>query len=199
MTAHRASIRGLSLVEVMFATLLLTVVGAAIFGFLSATARGSEARRSMCDPALESALAVRRLKNVAPEFRFALRVRDEEALVWMSDLVPSRSVHTSEAGLLRFDEEQGILLLETVDAAYLDRNRTQEREYPETRYQQLSDHLQTLRVAGALVPTVIAEGIDAVRFRSDPDAPGALRITFAVDSHETTFVLAPAPPEEPIG
>jgi hypothetical protein len=199
MTAHHASNRGFSLVEVMFATLLLTVVGAAIFGFLSAMASGGEARRSACDPALESALAVRRLKNAAPAFRFTLRVRDDEALVWMSDLVPSRSVHTSEAGVLRFDEEERILVLETVDAAYLDRNRTQEREYSTSRYQQLSEHLQALRAADALVPTVIAEGIDAVRFRPDPDAPGALRITFAVDQHETTFVVAPAPPEEPIG
>jgi prepilin-type N-terminal cleavage/methylation domain-containing protein len=196
---HQGAIRGFTLIEVMFATMLLTIVGAAIASFLSAMAGGSEARRSICDPALESALALRRFRSIAPEFRFVLRVRDDEVLVWMSDFVPSRSVHASEAGILRVDETEGVLLLETVDPAYLDRNRAQEREYLANQYQQLSDHLNSLRAAGALVTTVVAEGIDAVAFNPDPDETGGVRITFMVESHETTFLLAPAPPEEPIG
>jgi prepilin-type N-terminal cleavage/methylation domain-containing protein len=196
---HQGAIRGFTLIEVMFATMLLTIVGAGIASFLSAMAGGSEARRSICDPALESALALRRFRSIAPEFRFVLRVRDDEVLVWMSDFVPSRSVHASEAGILRIDETEGVLLLETVDPAYLDRNRAQEREYLANQYQQLSDHLNSLRAAGALVTTVVAEGIDAVAFNPDPDEAGGVRITFMVESHETTFLLMPAPPEEPIG
>ena len=199
MTAHSGSIRGFTLIEVLFATMLLTIVGAAIASFLSATARGGEERRSICDPALESALAVRRFRSVAPEFRFVLRVRDDEALVWLSDFVPSRSVHASEAGILRFDETAGVLVLETVDGAYLDRNRQLEREYPVGQYQNLSDQLNTFRTAGGLITTVIAEGIDAVEFRADPDERSGVRIVFTVDSHETAFMLVPANAEEPIG
>jgi hypothetical protein len=196
---HRGVIRGFTLIEVMFATMLLAVVGVAIASFLSAIAGGSEARRNICDPALESALSLRRFKSIAPEFRFVLRVQDDEALVWLSDFVPSRSVHTSEAGILRFDETEGILLLETIHGEYLDRNRAQEREYLTNQYEQLSNQLNSLRTAGALIPTVIAEGIDAVEFAPDPDEAGSVRVTFTVESHETTFLLAPAPAEEPIG
>lgn len=199
MAVHRGVIRGFTLIEVMLATMLLTIVGAAIASFLSAMAGGSEARRNTCDPALESALALRRFKSIAPEFRFVLRTEVDETLVWMSDLVPSRSVHTSEAGILRFDDTEGVLLLETVDPAYLDRNRAQEREYLTNQYEQLSDHLNSLRTAGALVATVVAEGVDAVEFAADPDEAGGVRVTFRVESHETTFLLAPAPAEEPIG
>jgi hypothetical protein len=174
-------------------------VGAAIASFLSAMASGSEARRNICDPALESALAVRRFKNIAPDFRQVLTVTPDEALVWLSDLVPSRSVHTSEAGLLRFDTTEGVLLLETVHGSYLDRNRFRERDYLGGQYALLADDLNALREAGGLVATVVAEGIESVEFGSDPDGSGGMRIIFTVDGYGTTFLLAPAQPEEPIG
>lgn len=199
MEVHRGSNRGFTIVEVMFATMLLTVVGAAIASFLSATARSSEARRSVCDPALESALTVRRFKNIAPDFRHVLTVTPDEALVWLSDLVPSRSVHTSEAGLLRFDAAEGLLLLETVHSAYLDRNRIREREYLSGQYQLLAADLVAIRNAGGIATTIVAEGIEAVEFSPDPEESGGMRVTFTVDDYETTFLLAPAQPEEPIG
>jgi len=198
-TVQHGANRGFTLVEVMFATLLLTVVGAAIATFLGTMASGSEARRSISDPALESALALRRFRSVAPEFRCVLRVTPDAAIVWLSDFVPSRSTHTSEAGVLRFDETERVLLLETIDTAFLDRNRQLEREYLVDQYTQLTNQLDSLRSSGALTASVIAEGIDSVDFSPEPGRPDSMRLTFTVDDYSTTVLLSPAQPEEPIG
>lgn len=199
MRAHRGDLRGFTLVEVMFATLLLTLVGVAATTFLSATASGGEARRHMSDPALESALTTRRFKNLAPDFRHVLRVTEADALVWLSDLVPSQSVHTSEAALIRFDEAGGVLLLERVDGAFLDLNRQLEREFLADQYARLAELFESLRAAGGLQTLVIAEGIETVSFATAADMPSGLSITFGVSHYETTFLLTPAPPREPIG
>lgn len=198
-TAQSGSIRGFTLIEVLFATLLLTVVGAAIASFLGATARGAETRQHASDPALESALALSRFRGVAPDFRSTLLARSNEAVLWLTDLVPSRSAHTSEVGVLRFDETEGILLLETVDPARLDRDRSLEREYLANDIPRLADQLATLRQRGWMVATVLAEGLDAVEIAPEPGNSGAVRLTFMVGDAATTFLLAPSPVEEPIG
>jgi hypothetical protein len=198
MVRHPAT-RGFTVVELMFAMLLLTVVGAATAGFLSAMATGGEARRHASDPALESALATRRFKLAAPDYRYLLSAQPTEALLWLHDFVPSRTVHASEAGMLRFDEAAGLLVLETVDSAYLDSNRGVEREYLSSQYQQLLDLFASLREDGALRTSVIAEGIGEIAFETDEDDPTLLRVTFSVDEHAATFLLTPPSPEEPIG
>ena len=157
-TTHRSS-RGLTLVEVLFASLLFAVVGSAILGFLGATAEGGQARQRISDPALESVLALRRFRTAAPEFRTVLAADDTQALVWLHDLVPSRSVHTSELGVLRFDEDERVLVLEFVAPAGLAADRSLEQEFDADATDAMLATMDGLREDGLLVRVVLAEGL----------------------------------------
>jgi len=186
------------MIEVMFAALLLGVVGTAIVGFLTTVASGPAARQHLSDPALESSLAVRRFGALAPHFRCVLTVTPGEALVWLSDLVPSRSVHTSEVGVLRFDESEGMLVLETVNPANLFANRKLEREFNSSQFIALATQLDELREDGALVRSVLAEGMESVDLAPVAGAPGTARLTFSVGGVSASVTIAPAVVEEPI-
>ena len=95
--------RGFTLIEVMLAVGLVGVVGAGILAFLSAFATGASARVRVSDPALEATLAVRRLNSIVPDFRTVLAADTQNAVLWVSDRVPSRTVHLSELACLRVD------------------------------------------------------------------------------------------------
>jgi len=191
-------LRGITLIEVVFASLLFAVVGSAMLGFLSATAQGGQARQRISDPALESVLAIRRFRTVAPEFRTTLEIGPSHALVWLNDLVPSRSVHASEVGVLRFDEEQGVLLLESVSEVELGRDRALEREFRVDRLGGLLAWMEDLREDGLLTRALLAEGLEEVGFAPDPSRPGSIRVTFAVEGNAVEFLLVPEFHQEPL-
>ncbi|MFM7261363.1 MAG: prepilin-type N-terminal cleavage/methylation domain-containing protein, partial [bacterium] len=107
--------RGFTLIEVVVAAGLLSIVGLAIVAFVTAFARGASARARISDPAIEGALLAERLRAVAPGLRAPLASDGETAALWLSDNVPSRTVHLSELGWLRFDSEMGDVVLERVD------------------------------------------------------------------------------------
>jgi hypothetical protein len=190
--------RGLTLVEVVFASLLFAVVGSAILGFLGATAQGGQARQRISDPALESVLALRRFRTAAPEFRTTLAVDDTQALLWLHDLVPSRSVHASELGVLRFDEEERVLILEFIASAELASDRSLEEEFQADGSTAMLGAMDALREDGALVRVVLAEGLDEVVFMEVPANAGAVRLEFIVDGFSSDVLLAPQDPREPL-
>jgi prepilin-type N-terminal cleavage/methylation domain-containing protein len=191
--------RGFTLVEVLLATLLLSVVGVAAVTFLGAFATGGVARRQASDAALESTLAVQRFRTLAPRLRCVLQVSDTHALLWLSDLVPSRSVHASEAGILWFDEERGELLLELIDPETIAVDRSLEREYAIDEFDDLLEDLTTLRARGALLRSILAEGIEQVEFKPDPVDPSGVRLTFITGGGTAAASIAPAIVEEPFG
>ncbi|MBI1304524.1 MAG: hypothetical protein GC172_12180 [Phycisphaera sp.] len=198
MRTPKRSSRGLTLVEVVFASLLFAVVGSAILGFLGATAQGGQARRRISDPALESVLALRRFRTAAPEFRTTLAADNTQALLWLHDLVPSRSVHTSELGVLRFDEEERVLLLEFPSSAELAGDRSLEREFRANRPDDMLDAMDALRDDEMLVRVIVAEGIDEVLFMEEASNPAAMRLEFVVEGQTTELLLAPQRPQEPL-
>jgi hypothetical protein len=182
----------------MFATLLLGLVGSATTVFLGAIASGSDARRHISDPALESALAVRRLSTLAPGFRTVLSAGDNAALLWLSDRVPSCSVHLSEAGLLYFDRDEQELVLETVRQDALTEDRTLERVYLRGQYGSLMSTFEALRDRGLLSRQVLAEGVAEIEFTPVVGTTGSARARFRVDETEAAVIIAPAVAEEPL-
>jgi prepilin-type N-terminal cleavage/methylation domain-containing protein len=193
----RRQSRGFTLIEVMFASLLMGIVGVAIVSFLGAFASGGAARRNASDAALEAALATQRFNSFVPRFRSVLEIADDSALIWRSDRVPSRTVHASEVGLVWFDADQGELVLEIINTNALAANRTLEREYESTQYDDLAEDLAELRAEGLLVRSILAEGIEAIEVTPDPMQAGAVRLQFSVGGTDASATFAPATLEEP--
>ena len=193
----RSNLLGFTLIEVMFASLLMSIVGVAIISFLGAFASGGAARRNASDAALEASLATQRFESLVPRFRSVLEITDDAALIWRSDRVPSRTVHASEVGLLWFDADQGELVLEIINTTALASNRALEREYQSTQYDDLTEDLAELREDGFLVRSILAEGIEAIEFAPDPMQAGAVRLQFSVGGTDASATIAPATLEEP--
>jgi prepilin-type N-terminal cleavage/methylation domain-containing protein len=187
--------RAFTLVEVVVATALLGVVGAGIATFLSAFATGSEARARVSDPALEATLAIRRIEALAPGLRTVLEADRTRAVLWMSDRVPSCTVHLSELGCLRIDTTRGELLLETIDEAAFAADRSLEVEF------RASDNflaaIESARSQGLLRARVIAEGLDTASF-SAAGTRSSVVLEVAAAGAASGVVLTPAHPEEPL-
>jgi hypothetical protein len=108
-------------------------------------------------------------------------------------------VHASEAGILWFDEERGELLLELIDPATIAVDRSLEREYAIDEFDDLLEDLTTLRARGALLRSILAEGIEQVEFKPDPVDPSGVRLTFITGGGTAAASIAPAIVEEPFG
>ncbi|MEY4118679.1 MAG: hypothetical protein RLZZ116_2007 [Planctomycetota bacterium] len=187
--------RGFTLIEVMLAVGLVGVVGAGILAFLSAFATGASARVRVSDPALEATLAVRRLNSIVPDFRTVLAADTQNAVLWVSDRVPSRTVHLSELACLRVDGARGELLLETIDDSALVADRSLETEFRAS-----DDFLAAFasaREAGIVRSRVLAEGLDSVSF-SAARSRSAVVLEVGAAGATSGVVLSPARPEEPL-
>jgi prepilin-type N-terminal cleavage/methylation domain-containing protein len=187
--------RGFTLLEVVVASALLGVVGLATLAFLSAFAQGAAARSRISDPALEGTLALERLRALAPQLRCTLGTRDDLAALWLSDNVPSRSVHLSELGWVRFDSEAGDVLLERIDPVALATDRELE-----TAFARDEDFLavrdDALR-AGILTSAILAEGLSGVAIiAAKGGAP--VELQFETESASARIALSPIAPEEPL-
>jgi hypothetical protein len=189
--------RAFTMIEVMFAVLLMGVVGVAISGFLSAFAAGTDARTNMNDPAIESTLATRRLTMLAPGFCWVLEANPGAAAIWLSDTVPSRSVHLSELGLVRFDDTTGELVYEFVDPVFLRESYKLNAELPlsSTDYIALMDEQ---RIEGRLLRHILAEGIDEVAITTNGVPAGQARISVTIDGFSAAISLSPPFLEEPL-
>ena len=186
---------GFTLIEVMIAVGLVGIVGAGILAFLSAFATSVGARARVSDPALEATLAARRLNAIVPDFRTVLAADKRSAVLWVSDRVPSRTVHLSELACLRVDAERGELLLDTVDDSALVADRSLETEF------RASDDFQaamaSAREAGILRTRVLAEGLDSASF-SAAKSRSAVVLEVGAAGATSGVVLSPARPEEPL-
>ena len=187
--------RGFTLVEVVVAAGVLGLIGAGIVGFLGAFASGASARARVSDPALEGALALRRLDRLVPDLRTVLASDESTVVLWASDRVPSRTVHLSELACLRIDATRGELLLEAVDESALLTDRSLETECAARDDFQAA--IEQARRAGILRSRVLAEGFDRASF-----AAGATRnsvvLELAAAGAASSVVLSPATPEEPL-
>jgi hypothetical protein len=190
--------RGFTLIEVMFAALLMTVVGVAIVGFMSAYANGIRGRSTMNDPALESSLATRRLATLAPSFCYVLQVNGARAAIWLSDTVPSRSVHLSELGLVSFDEETGEIIFESVNPTAFNNDLTLDREFAYNAATDFIGAMETQRSFGRTMRQILAEGIDSISFSTQGVSAGNARITMSMEGGSAQIALAPAFIEEPL-
>jgi hypothetical protein len=188
---------GFTLIEVMFATLLMSVVGMAIVGFMSAFASGIQVRTSISDPSLEASLATRRLSSAAPGFTYVLQVNGARAAIWLGDSVPSRMVDLSEIGLVRFDEATGMLVLETVDPIELATNPLLDREFEFRSSTDFIGAIEDQREAGRTVRNILAEGLDSTQFSTSGVPSGHATIAIALESGSARIALSPAFVEEP--
>lgn len=180
------------------ATLLLSLVGTALVGFLSALAAGGEARERISDPTVESTLALRRLVMLAPELRSVLAVDDEGVLLWTNDRIASRSVHLSEVAWLRYDPATAELLLESVDPAAIAADRSIERDYTLGQYDAVLEALDDLREDDRLVREILAEGLESVEFSRPVGSTDFVEIDFIGTVSQARVRLAPVSPEEPL-
>ena len=187
--------RAFTLIEVTLAVALLGVVGTGLMTFLSAFASGSQSRVRVSDPALEATLAMRRLNAIAPDFRTVLAANKTCAVLWLSDRVPSRTVHLSELGCLRVDTKHGELLLDTIDESALIADRALETEF--AAGDDFLGAIASARTAGLLRTRVLAEGLDCASF-SAASARSCVVLEVGAAGATSGVVLSPARPEEPL-
>ncbi len=171
------------------------MVGLAIVAFLTAFTRGATDRARISDPAIEGTLAVERLHALAPELRCVLAAREDLAALWLSDAVPSHSVHLSELGWMRFDADAGEVLLERVKREALDADRSLETEF-ERGDDLLAARGDALR-AGILHESVLAEGIDRASFLELRRGSG-IELELEAADVSARVALNPAIAEEPL-
>lgn len=196
--------RGFTLIEVTLAAGLLAIVGLAVVAFLSAFARGAQTRVRVSDPAIEGALLVERLRALHPTMRATLASDDRLAALWLSDRVPSRTVHLSELGWLRFDATTGDVLLDRIETDRFLDDRTLESEFSSSN-DFLALHDEVVR-EGLLATTILAEGLDDVRFVPPPRASRGetslslrnLTIELEAERAVARLVVSPTNPEEPL-
>jgi len=186
---------GFTLIEVMIAVGLVGIVGAGILAFLGAFATSAGARARVSDPALEAALAARRLDAIVPDFRTVLAADKRSAVLWVSDRVPSRTVHLSELACLRVDSERGELLLDTIDDSALVADRSLETEFRAS--DDFHAAMTSAREAGILRTRVLAEGLDSASF-SAAKSRSAVVLEVGAAGATSGVVLSPARPEEPL-
>jgi hypothetical protein len=195
--APRARAGGFTLIEVVVAAGLLSIVGLSIVAFVTAFARGAGARARISDPAIEGALLVERLRAVAPSLRAPLASDGGTVALWLSDRVPSRTVHLSELGWIRFDRTMGDVVLERVAEARFDEDRALETEFAS------DDDFLAIRDEsardGLLVETILAEGLDEARFVGSGRS-GLADLSLELEAERATarVVIAPVVPEEPL-
>ncbi|MFM1868359.1 MAG: hypothetical protein RL591_1767 [Planctomycetota bacterium] len=193
--------RGFTLVEVMVAAGLLAIVGFAIVAFVTAFARGAQTRARVSDPAIEGSLLVERFRALQPSTRTTLANDEHLAAIWLSDRVPSRTVHLSELGWLRFCATSGDVVLERVDEDRFLDDRALESEFASSvdflalRDDMLGENL--------LVSTILAEGLDDVRFveasrEKRGETRSELLIELEAEHAVARLVLSHANPEEPL-
>ena len=186
-----------TLIEVLFATLLMGIVGAAILSFMSAFASGIAIRSSVNDPALESALAARKFAAVAPSFSYVLETDGNRAAIWLGDTTPSFTVHRSEIGLLRFEPTRGMLVLETLDPAMLALNPLLEQEFAFTPATDFIGELDSSRNNGAVIRQVLAEGVTSLSFATTGLPAGDAELTLNFQTGTGRIALSPVYRERP--
>ena len=186
------------MIEVVMAVLFLGIVSAAITGFLSAVGMRGAQQLRMSDPAIEAIVAMRRLGTLAPGIRCVLFADDQRAVLWLSDDNPNTAVNTSEVGLLRFDEANAELVLETLDRGALLADPLLEEEYEDGNYELILEDFDHLRTAGTLVQRMLAEGLQSIEFETIETAPNTAMVRFRADDYETLALIAPIPLEVPL-
>jgi hypothetical protein len=137
------------------------------------------------------------LTMLAPGFCWVLEANPGAAAIWLSDTVPSRSVHLSELGLVRFDDTTGELVYEFVDPAFLRESYKLNAELPlsSTDYIALMDEQ---RIEGRLLRHILAEGIDEVAITTNGVPAGQARISVTIDGFSAAISLSPPFLEEPL-
>ncbi|MEY3027581.1 MAG: hypothetical protein RL136_9 [Planctomycetota bacterium] len=187
--------RGFTLIEVTLAVGLLGVVGAGIATFLGAFAAGNDARSRVTDPSLEGTFVLRRLQALAPGLRTVLASERDQAVLWLSDRLPSRTVHLSELGCVRVDAARGELLFESIDETAIAADRSLETEF------EASDDFvaafDSARAAGIVRTRLLAEGIESAEFTAAASRHGVVLGLGAAGLH-SKVVLSPAHAEEPL-
>ncbi len=184
-----------TLIEVMVASALLGVVGTAALAFLSAFTSGAESRARLNDPAMEATLAMRRLAALVPSMRAVIQVNDDACAIWLSDEVPSNTVHLSELGCVRYCAERNELVLERVnrDAFLADRSLETEFAFDDD----LLKSIAHLRDEGALSNALLCEGISNLRFVRD-EKSGVVEMILEAHGASASMRLSPAQTQEPL-
>lgn len=186
--------RGFTLVEVLVASALLGMVGLAALSFLGAVATGTAARARISDPSIEATLAGRRLAALVPSMRAVLEAEGDAAAIWLSDRVPSRTVHLSELGCVRFDAARGEIVLDTISESRFLADRALEAELAAD-----SDFLAVMASAredGLVSSALLAEGVEHARFTRDAQS-GEVELTFEIDRASARLRLTRTLDEEP--
>ena len=195
--SHARARPAFTLIEVLFATLLMGIVGAAILSFMSAFASGIAVRSTVNDPALKSALAARKFAAVAPSFSYMLEADGDRAAIWLGDTTPSFSVHRSEIGILRFEPTRGMLILETLDPAMLALNPLLDRDLAFTPATDFIGELDSSRSDGAVLRQVLAEGVTSLSFATAGLPAGDAELTMNFQMGTGRIALSPVYRERP--
>ncbi len=191
--------RGLTLLELVLALAMTTLVAGGVAGMLaglgSGIAVGRDARTSM----LAASATQRRVHDVLADHAAMLEVAADRAVLWSGDRRPDGAIDASELVWLSFDDGDG-LVLERV--TFPDDWTTLERAVVDRRVDDDDDLWSlaaTLRGRGVMERRVLADGVLAGSF-SRIDGGRGLRIDLGFDlptGRSDATVVVPVRDERP--
>lgn len=192
--------RGLSLLELVLALAMTTLVASGVTGMLAGLGSGIAAGRDVRTAMLATVASQRRITSELADHAAILESAPTRAVLWVGDERPGGTVETSELTWLSADASEEIVLERIV---FPDDWSTLERSMADRRLGPDDDPwtaLGTLRARGVVERIVLADALTDARFAVVSDGRG-LRIDLGFDlptgrSEATISVpVRDAPPE----
>ncbi len=193
--------RGLSLLELILALSMTTLVASGVAGMLaglgSGIAVGRDARTSM----LATSATQRRVLDTLADHAAVLEITPTRAVLWAGDVQPGGSVDAGELRWLTVDDEQGLVLERVV---FPEDWTTLERAMIDRRITPADDPwsvVATLRGRDVIERRVLADGLRTASLTLIDDGRG-LRIDLAFDlptGRSDATVTVPIHDERPEG
>ncbi len=192
--------RGLSLLELVLALAMTTLVASGVTGMLAGLGSGIAVGRDARTAMLATAACQRRITNELADHAAILESNPTRTVLWVGDERPGGMVETSELTWLSADSSDEIVLERIVfpdDWTMLERSMVDRRLAPDD---DPWTALGTLRARGVIERTVLADALIDARFTTIAGGRG-LRIDVGFDlptgrSEATISVpVRDAPPE----
>jgi len=101
--------RGMSLIELLMALSISTMVAAAVAGMLSAVSTGVGTRRDIRAVMVRSHAAQSRLSSYLAPSRCVLHAQGDNLVLWLDDQRVSETVHATEIRWLGFNSDTGAI------------------------------------------------------------------------------------------
>lgn len=190
----RARRRAFTLVELLIALAITSVIGAATVSMLFATTRATEVQRDVRGSIIRQQSVYARLKDRVNTALAFLGADDDQVVLWLADDNEDGFVNLGELGLLEYDAANDQLLSYSIEwpggwsQSQIDGANTQY-----SNSDNFITRAENAKATGYFPSSVWASDVTAMTFTLDPGAPLTARVltvrtTFSTGLLEQEFV-----------